>query len=176
MAPRKNRKVKKYKSKDAESSSSVFILTDNVSNDAAMSLAGSAAINFTAKSLGLSESVDDATLLEGFASATNFDTEATSIILTQDLGKGDGVMPAQITKLQKSGRKIIKVSLRIKGKQNQDIAYQALPRVHYFKNPETYGDRFLDIHLGRDGRDLVIHYKRINGKTGVRRHTDVFIE
>jgi len=177
MAPRKKkRKIASsgQHSKVTQTTTETYTLTDNVTELAAKAFVGNTAYNHTKGSLNLSESVDDSLLIaEGHKKTLGLGGFST-IIFTADRGRGDGIMPSEISKYQKSGERVIAITFPGNmPKTKQILAARLLPTISPFKVSSTYADRFRKIHVSFREKDFVVQFERTNGKSGIKTIKDV---
>jgi hypothetical protein len=152
--------------------SKVYILVDNIPIIAAEGFSSDNTVHVTKNALGLPENVKDPVLLEKFVNVTTKVSD-TLIVVTADRGKKDKVMPKELSKHYfESG--IVTITHSIKGTHNIATAYQKLPTIHKFKNVESYPLRYREIHLSKDGFNLLIAYKTIKGRIGTKTVFNLF--
>jgi hypothetical protein len=150
------------------SDNTIYVLNDNLSDEAANTISGDNITVLKADDLGLTRAAEDGILLRKFDEAATT-AGATAWIMTSDRGKGDKIMP-QILKRYSN---ILQFVSSIKG-TNAAVAIKALGNIQGFKRKEKYSEMYLKIHLQQMGSTLRIKFVRKNLTEGVKDIPNVF--
>lgn len=157
---------------------STFFYVDNVTKLSYLSLVPTADSDtqyFDATVLGLPRSAPDEEFFDAF-SKTITNGNASGIVITADLGKGDGGMLKAIKKYQSKGNICaIMVSPHSIHGANVEIALSTLSGTNGFRDVNTYAERFVKIYLYKSRNDLVIRsIRRKDGTEKIIPKKDIF--